>query len=102
MKLALLQLNPTVGALEANAARIEGAVKAAGAVDLCVSPEMSLVGYPPRDLLLQRAFVARAHETLTRLAAALADAPPALVGVPLENPASDGRPLFNAAALLRA
>ncbi len=101
MKLALLQLNPTVGALEANAARIEGAVKAAGAVDLCVSPEMSLVGYPPRDLLLQRAFVARAHDTLTRLAAALADAPPALVGVPMENPARDGRPLFNAAALLR-
>lgn len=102
MKLALLQLNPTVGALEANAARIEEAVRRAGHVDLCVSPEMSLVGYPPRDLLLQRAFVARAHEVLGRLAARLDTAAPVLVGVPMENPASEGRPLFNAAALLRA
>lgn len=101
MKLALLQLNPTVGALAANAARIEQAVGQAGPVDLCISPEMSLVGYPPRDLLLQRAFVTRAHEVLGQLASALASAPPLLVGVPMENAAPDGRPLFNAAALLR-
>lgn len=62
MRLALLQLNATVGAIEENAARIARAVRAAGPVDLCVTPEMSLVGYPPRDLLLQRAFVRRARE----------------------------------------
>lgn len=101
MKLALLQLNPTVGALEANAGRIERAVRDAGRVDLCVSPEMSLAGYPPRDLLLQPAFVARTHAVAVRLAEALRGAPPVLVGLPLVNPASEGRPLFNAAALLR-
>nr|MCU0255830.1 NAD(+) synthase [Vicinamibacterales bacterium] len=101
MRMALLQLNPTVGALEANAGRIERAVRAAAGVDLCVTPEMSLVGYPARDLLLQRAFVVRAGEVLERLAASLATAPPVLVGVPMDNPAPNGRPLFNAAALLR-
>ena len=51
MRIALLQLNPTVGALDANASRIEAAVHAVrGRVDVCVTPEMALTGYPPRDL----------------------------------------------------
>jgi NAD+ synthase/NAD+ synthase (glutamine-hydrolysing) len=101
MRLALLQLNPVVGDLDGNAARIARAVQQAGDVDLCVTPEMSLVGYPPRDLLLQRAFVLRAREIAERLAADVAGAPPVLVGVPIENHADHGRPLFNAAVLLR-
>jgi NAD+ synthase/NAD+ synthase (glutamine-hydrolysing) len=101
MRIALLQLNATVGALEENAARIAQAVHRAGAVDLCVTPEMSLVGYPPRDLLLQRAFITRAREVAERLAADLAGTAPVLVGVPVENHAANGRPLFNAALLLR-
>ena len=101
MRLALLQLNPTVGALEENAARIARAVREAGAVDLCVTPEMSLVGYPPRDLLLQKAFVQRAREVAERLAADLANGPAVLAGLPVENHAKNGRPLFNAAVLLR-
>jgi NAD+ synthetase len=59
MKLALVQLNPTVGAIEANAAmivkRIEEA-RAAGA-DVVVFPELALCGYPPKDLLLHEGFV---------------------------------------------
>jgi NAD+ synthase/NAD+ synthase (glutamine-hydrolysing) len=101
MRLALLQLNATVGAIDENAARIARAVRNAGSVDLCVTPEMSLVGYPPRDLLLQRAFVRRARAVADRLAAELKDASPVLVGAPVENHAADGRPLFNAAILLR-
>jgi NAD+ synthase (glutamine-hydrolysing) len=101
MRLALLQLNPTVGALDENAARIRAAVRAAGDVDLAITPEMSLTGYPPRDLLLHRAFVDRSREVLEELARDLSGAPPVLVGVPVANPAPDGRPLFNTAALLR-
>jgi NAD+ synthase/NAD+ synthase (glutamine-hydrolysing) len=101
MRLALLQLNATVGGLQGNAAGIAAAVARAGRVDLCVTPEMSLVGYPPRDLLLQRTFVARALDVAERLAGELRHAPPVLVGLPVVNPASSGRPLFNAAALLR-
>ena len=101
MRLALLQLNATVGALEANADRIARAVREAGPVDLCVTPEMSVPGYPPRDLLLQRAFVNRCREVIEHLAANLRSDPAVLVGIPVENHASDGRPLFNAAALLR-
>jgi NAD+ synthase (glutamine-hydrolysing) len=102
MRVALLQLNPTVGDLEGNAALIGAAVREAGAVDLCVTSEMALAGYPARDLLLQPGFIARAHEVVTDLAASLIGAAPVLVGMPVANPATHGRPLFNSAALLRA
>ena len=102
MRIALLQLNPTVGALAANAARIEAAVRAvAGRADLCVTPEMALTGYPPRDLLLMPGFVAQAQEVVARLAQALAGQPDVLVGMPLPSRLVAGRPLVNAAVHLR-
>lgn len=99
---AVLQLNPTVGDLAHNAQRIEDAVRratAAGA-SLCVTPELSLVGYPPRDLLLDGSFIARTREVLTRLAVQLRTAAPTLVGAPEVN-GGPGRPLFNSTMLLR-
>lgn len=102
MRVALLQLNPTVGDLEGNAALIGAAVREAGAVDLCVTSEMALTGYPARDLLLQPGFVARAAEVAADLASSLIGAAPVLLGMPVANPAAHGRPLFNTAALLRA
>ena len=102
LKIAVIQLNPTVGDVVANAARIEEEVKratAAGAT-LCVTPELSLIGYPPRDLLLDRSFILRAHETLARLATNLKSEAPTLVGVPELN-YGPGRPLFNSTVLLR-
>jgi NAD+ synthase/NAD+ synthase (glutamine-hydrolysing) len=101
MRLGLLQLNPTVGALEDNARRIAEAVAAAGQADLCLSPEMALTGYPPRDLLLDTGFVARTQEVAASLALQVASGPPLLVGLPIANPGRLGRPLFNAVALLR-
>jgi len=101
MRLALLQLNPTIGDLAGNADRIERAVRALPAeVDLAITPEMSLTGYPPRDLLLEPGFVARSAELAALLARHLRDRCPVLLGVPERNPAPQGRPLFNAAALL--
>ncbi|MBL8141005.1 MAG: NAD+ synthase [Acidobacteria bacterium] len=102
MRLALLQINPTVGALDANAdAIIAAAMRVAPGTDLCITPELALCGYPPRDLLLQRAFVARVRQVLDRVAEATRQGPPLLVGLPLESPQCEGRPLVNAAALLQ-
>ena len=97
----LLQLNPTVGGSGCQCGQDRQVGPDCRGVDLCVSPEMSLVGYPPRDLLLEQAFVTACRLVLDRLASDLRDAPPVLVGAPVENPARDGRPLFNAAVLLR-
>ena len=102
MRLALLQLNQIVGDLAGNAQRIASAVREAERQNaiFCITPEMSLTGYPPRDLLLNSGFVNRAWETADALAHELADGPQVLVGLPERNAAAEGRPLFNAAALL--
>ena len=103
MKLALLQINPTAGDINGNAALIVAGArraKEAGA-DLAVTPELALMGYLPRDLLMSRGFVQRACEQLSRMAVELKDGPPLLVGVATPNPADIGRPLFNSAVLLK-
>ena len=78
MKLALLQLDSTVGALAANASAIveaAGRARADGA-DLAIAPELILCGYPPRDLLLVSSFRAACDGALGRLAGAVpADLP---------------------------
>ena len=101
MKIALLQLNPTVGDLSGNARLIADAVRVAGArgADLAVTPELALVGYLPRDLLLSAGFIRRSWDQLHELARELDGLPPVLVGLPEPNPSDEGRPLFNTAAL---
>jgi NAD+ synthase (glutamine-hydrolysing) len=103
VKIALLQINPTVGDLTGNARLIAAAAHAAAdrGADLAVTPELALVGYLPRDLLLSAEFVRRSWEELEALARTLASDPPTLVGLPELNPSVEGRPLFNTAALLR-
>ncbi|BAC90528.1 NAD+ synthase [Gloeobacter violaceus] len=100
MRVALLQLNSTVGDLVGNAGRIERAAReaAAAGADLAITHELALPGYPPRDLLLDRAFVADVQQTAQRLAHALAGVVPVLVGTAV--PSAVGRPLANAALLL--
>ena len=103
MRLGLIQLNPTVGDIEGNAARIEQAVRRATAqgARLCLTSEMALTGYPPRDLLLFGSFARRAEEILEDLARRLAQEAPVLVGTVQANPGPCGKPLRNAAVLLR-
>jgi NAD+ synthase (glutamine-hydrolysing) len=103
MKIALLQINPTVGDLEGNARLIADASREAAlrGAQLAVTPELALVGYLPRDLLLNADFVARSRLRLGRLAADLRDSVPLLVGLPEPNDADEGRPLFNSAAFVR-
>ena len=103
LRIALLQINPTAGDLNGNSSLIVSAARAAQAqgADLVVTPELALMGYLPRDLLMSQGFVRRSGEMLERMAAELADAPPLLVGVATPNPSDMGRPLFNSAVLLR-
>jgi len=67
---------------------------------LVVTPELALMGYLPRDLLMSKGFVLRSCQALQRIASELATAPPLLVGVATTNPSEMGRPLFNSAVLL--
>ncbi len=103
MRIALLQIDTTAGDLVGNASLVaRGAREAKGlGVDLIVTAELALMGYLPRDLLMNRGFVRRGGEALANLAAELRDAPPTLVGVATPNPNEPGRPLFNSAVLLR-
>jgi NAD+ synthase/NAD+ synthase (glutamine-hydrolysing) len=102
MRIALLQLDQTVGDIGGNAERIGAGVREAGRqhADLAVTSELALLGYLPRDLLLQPSLIRHSWSVLERLAAELHGAPPVLVGLAEANQASEGRPLFNSAALL--
>ena len=72
MRIALAQINTTVGDIAGNEARILAAYQrgVAAGVDLVVVPELAITGYPPRDLLLKSGFVARNLAALDRLARA--------------------------------
>jgi NAD+ synthetase len=101
MRIALAQLNTTVGDI----ARNEGLVLEAyrrgveAQVELVLTPELSLTGYPPRDLLLRESFIRANQAALERLAAAVGEVG-LIVGFVGENPVRPGRSLTNAAALL--
>lgn len=102
MRIALSQINATVGDLRANAGKIIqfiGRAREAGA-RLVVFPELSVVGYPPKDLLLKPQFVADNLAAVSHIASKVSGID-ALVGYAQPNPAAVGRPLFNAMALLR-
>jgi NAD+ synthase (glutamine-hydrolysing) len=102
LRIALLQINPTAGDLSGNSSLIVRGVRAAQSqrADLVVTPELALMGYLPRDLLMSRGFVQRSCQMLTGIAEELRDAPAVLVGVATPNPSDMGRPLFNSAVLL--
>jgi NAD+ synthase (glutamine-hydrolysing) len=104
VKIALLQIDPTVGDFEGNARLIANALHqaTAGGADLAITPELALVGYLPRDLLLREDFVRSAWRQLDGLARETSHLAPALVGLPESNVADEGRPLFNTAALIRS
>ncbi|MBI4091742.1 MAG: NAD+ synthase [Candidatus Levybacteria bacterium] len=101
MKVALLQINPIVGDLYGNAAKIKEFANKAKGADLIVTSELALLGYPPRDLLLYPDFIAAAWESLQILAKDTKSLPPILVGTATFNKIKNGRPLFNCAAFLK-
>ncbi|MEH2117197.1 NAD+ synthase [Nostoc sp.] len=105
MKIAIAQINPTIGDLLLNAQKIlEAAQRAASSgVRLLLTPELSLCGYPPRDLLLNPSFVEAMGITLQNLAQDLPPNLAVLVGTVeqnLEASITGGKTLFNSMALL--
>jgi NAD+ synthase (glutamine-hydrolysing) len=95
LRVALVQLDLTVGAVDDNARRIGEACDEAARhdVDLVVTPELAVAGYPPEDLLLRPAFLAACRRATETLAATVRL--PLLVGTPW----LDGDRVRNAAAL---
>ncbi|MBE9208233.1 NAD+ synthase [Nostoc sp. LEGE 06077] len=107
MKIAIAQLNPTIGDIPGNAQKILQAAQQAvkTGARLLLTPELSLCGYPPRDLLLNPSFVSAMGMTLQQLARDLPPKLAVLVGTVEPNTKSHitgGKNLFNSIALLEA
>jgi NAD+ synthase (glutamine-hydrolysing) len=95
LRVALAQLNPTVGNIDANLASLLDAYERADAAgcDVIAFPELSITGYPPEDLVMKPGFVADNEAALGKLAARTRHCA-AVVGFVDED-----RDLFNAAAV---
>lgn len=100
VNVAIAQINSTVGDLAGNSAKIADCARRASLenADILLTPELSLVGYPPEDLLLRQSFYAKSHLALQALAEELAACKDlhVIVGHPLEQ---DGV-RYNAASVL--
>ncbi|MEG4421641.1 NAD+ synthase [Microcoleus sp. LAD1_D5] len=106
MKIAIAQLNPTIGDIFGNSNLILEAAKKAEVegANLLLTPELSLIGYPPRDLLINPSFIADAGAQLLQLAQALPPELAVIVGTALPNANAvqlGGKSLFNSAVLLQ-
>jgi NAD+ synthase len=100
LTIALAQLNPTVGDIDGNLAKIRKArdEAAAGGADLVVVSELAVVGYPPEDLVLRPAVVDRCRSAVEQLIAESADRPAMIVTAPWH----EGGRVYNAAVLIEA
>ena len=102
MKVALAQFNTTVGDLAGNEAKILAAYQRGidAGVELVICPELSVCGYPPRDLLQKRSFIPGNWAVVQRLAAATGKVG-LLIGYAGSNDKRPGREATNSAALLQ-
>ena len=103
MKIALAQINPTVGDFTGNLEKIVNASQRAAdqGARLTVFSELAICGYPPADFLEKPSFLARCRSAVEELAAATAGLSTAvLAGVALPAEAGSGKPAVNAAVLL--
>ena len=101
MKIALAQIDTTVGDFGGNVEKIVAYAQRAEerGADVVVFPELALCGYPPRDLVEKPEFVRRSEEEMARLAPLLPNIP-ALVGYVRRSQAKKGKSVADAAALL--
>jgi NAD+ synthase (glutamine-hydrolysing) len=102
VKIALGQINPTVGDFSGNAAKIiQFATRARNAgAGLILFPELAVCGYPPRDLVENPLFVARNRTTAERIAAETRGIA-VICGLVTPAEAESGKTVMNSAALLR-
>jgi NAD+ synthase len=99
LRIALAQLNPHEGQIDRNLASIRRAraQAAEASAHLLVTPEFSIAGYPPEDLVRKASFVERCEAAIEALAADTADGGPGLI---VGGPWADGARIYNAAFLL--
>ena len=104
MRIALAQINPTVGDFSGNLKKIAKFVERAAeeGAALVMFPELATCGYPPADLLEKDSFVGRAEETLAAVAELTRGAgrPAVLCGSPMRCDSASGKRLRNVAALM--
>lgn len=102
MLLALAQLNPTVGDIRGNIEKITKAIHQArdAGAKLLLTPELSLLGYPPKDLLLKPSVIDQCTEAVEILAKESAGIT-TFIGYPERNRTNVGRPLYNSVAIVR-
>lgn len=102
MRIALGQINTTVGDLSGNGQRmLEQAREAAHRkADLVIFPELSLTGYPPRDLLEKSSFIERSEQALSDLAKATADLDVSVLCGYVGKSTDGGKRVTNSAAVL--
>lgn len=102
MKIALAQINPTIGALAANAEKIAAVAQqaAAAGAELVIFPEMAIGGYPPRDLVEKTDFVAASRSWL-EWASRQAPSTAILCGCATPAAAETGKSVHNSALVLK-
>ena len=103
MRIALAQLNPTVGDLRGNANMIADAARRAAdrGAHIAVFPELSITGYPPRDLVEKPSFIERSEQELERLAVETAYLDISIVcGYVARSESDTGKRALNCAAVL--
>lgn len=104
MKIALAQINPTIGDFSGNVEKILNFTRnaAEGGADLVLFPELAVCGYPPADFLDKPSFVARSEEAISEIAQATAELNIAsVVGYVTPAHPSTGKRVMNSAALIR-
>ena len=100
MKIALAQINPIIGDFKHNTEKMMGFIEKAKGLscDLIIFSELVISGYPPRDLLERRDFVAANRDHLHKLVNSVTEIG-AVCGFVDENPNQEGNPLYNSAVL---
>jgi NAD+ synthase (glutamine-hydrolysing) len=102
MRIALAQINPTIGDLEGNREKILRDARRAQerGADLVVFPELCVTGYPPEDLLENPFFRTATQRTVEHIAQHVPSDLGVIIGAPVPNEEAFGKPLHNAALLL--
>ena len=103
MKIGFAQINTTVGDLNGNADKIQAAYDRLADAGACIvlTPELSITGYPPQDLVFKSRFVPQTLDIVERLHAHVRPGTALLVGF-VDRNQGRGKPFHNAAAVLEA
>lgn len=105
MRITLAQLNPVVGDIDGNTARIDETLRLCRNEnpDLVIFPELFLTGYPPRDLLERKSFIERSYRAVNDIIETSAGFPDTgiLLGAPRRTGKDTGRGLYNSALLVK-